>query len=187
MNNCSPKIGRMAAAAVSLVVAVVLTYGFEAQAQEEEQQDDFIADIEISIPLEINEQNPVSFGIVGRPADSSSTITLDWNNGNLIVDGEQIVAEDGEAGQYHVRGPSGAEIEVVAVLEDFDDVTGLSVEETHIEGESNTTVVEVTGNQGGGDSNPTGPPMGVGGVITLEPGVEPGFHQTDLVITARYE
>lgn len=151
--------------------------------------EEFGASISISLPLEINEQDPIDFGQIGRPSNQAATITLDWDGGGLEVDGEQVVAEDGQEGRYHIQGPSGEEAQVHAEIHDFG-VAEIETVETHIEGEDSTTTVEFTGNPGGGggnNQNPLGPPVNIGGVVRIHPGVPFGQFEADLVIIATQE
>lgn len=152
--------------------------------------ENFDVGIELTVPLEINEQNPVDFGRIGRPSDTAVQVTLDWNNGTLSVEGEDVLAEDGENGRYQIWGPTGDEVEVTVTTGEFDDVEGVSIEEMHLnDDEDNTHNVEFTGqNSGGGnENNPQGQPLEIGGVVTVEPDAETGEHQTDLLLTATHE
>lgn len=152
---------------------------FPLQATAGEADEEGTATIDISLNLDITERDPIDFGIIGKPSEDSNTITLNWQNGQLNIegDGDAFYVDGAQNGRYQVWGPEGEEVEITGLIEDFD-AEGIDVEETHLEGESNSEIVELPGS---GVYNAR-----VGGVITIDADAETGVHTTDFHITATY-
>lgn len=164
-----------------LLVLMAGTFALAGDAAADETEDDFGATLEVSINLEIEEMDPLHFGIVGRPTTGSNTIELNWQNGQVDVggDGDAYYVDGAERGHYQVEGPEGADIEVEAIIGDFG-VDGLEVQQTYIENDDSTYQTSLS--QAGVTE-----PLRVGGVVELTPEVPTGVHTANLYITASYQ
>lgn len=139
------------------------------------------AEINISLDLEIHEQDPIEFGTITRPSSGTgdNQVTLDWESGDVTVtgDGNGFHVDGGQRGRYRVRGPRDEEVEITATIGDFG-VPGITVEETHLEGEQDSVTVEL---------NPSGMFFAeLGGVLTINSDVPEGVHTAEVYVTANF-
>lgn len=160
-------------------VVVLGLISFPGSAVADEETEEFSAAIEISLHLEIFEQNQIDFGTVGRPSSGTNQLVLDWDSGDLTIegDGDAFYVDGADRGRYRIQGPADETVEITTTIGDFG-VDGIEVEETHMEGETNSQTV---------DLNPSGFYFAeVGGVLTLTSDAPAGVHTADFFITANH-
>lgn len=129
---------------------------------------------------QFREIRELSFGMIGRPANSTNSFVVNWQNGQVSVSGAGDGFHLGNAtnGRYQIRGLPDRAITFSAHVYNFS-ADGITVDEVHVNGPSNS--FSTTLNAGGMLM------VRLGGVVTVYPNATVGFHHTDVILIVNYE